>query len=82
MTNADTIEKVENSEKNELHKNIDAYEKIEAKLEKKHFGKVALMHNGRLEGVHNNFEDAVIIGVRLFGEGNFSCKKSAKNPSN
>ncbi len=55
---------------------------MEADLEEKHFGKVALMHNGQLDGVHNNFEDAVIIGVRLFAEENFSCKKSAKNPSN
>ena len=75
MTNADTIEKGENSAKSEQRKNINAYKKMEADLEEKHFGKVALMHNGRLDGVHNNFEDAVIIGVRLFGEGNFSCKK-------
>ena len=61
-------------------KNIDAYKKMEADLEEKHFGKVALMHNGRLDGVHNNFEDAVIIGVRLFGEGNFSCKKIGEKP--
>ena len=36
------------------------------------------MDNGQLDGVHNNFEDAVIIGVRLFGNGNFSCKKNRR----
>ena len=66
--------------KDELRRNIDAYNSIKAKLETKHTGQVALLSNGEFIEVYNDFDDAYKIGIEKFGEGAFSVKIIGAEP--
>ncbi|MCY4150237.1 MAG: hypothetical protein OXF73_12995 [Gammaproteobacteria bacterium] len=58
----------------EMQKNLDAYEKIKNKLERESFGKIALMHDGKLDSIYNDKDDAYQIGCDRFGIGHFAIK--------
>ncbi|MGU9963402.1 MAG: hypothetical protein ACNYPD_04760 [Candidatus Halichondribacter symbioticus] len=60
---------------NELQKNIAAYEKMEKELLETSYGKIALFSNGKLIEVYNDLSDAYKIGLKDYGEGNFSIKE-------
>ena len=62
------------TKQDELSINIAAYKKLQAELEASDLGKVALLSNGALVDVYNDFGDAHKIGLEKFSEGNFSVK--------
>ena len=64
----------------EMQKNLDAYEKIKEELERENFGKIALMHNGKLDSIYNNQHDAYQTGCDRFGIGHFAIKTIGERP--
>lgn len=64
----------------ELEKNIAAYNAMRENLERDHFGRIALFHNGQLIATFNDREDAYDIGCDRFGLGNFSLTSIGEEP--
>ena len=60
--------------------NKEAYLKIKHDLESKDFGRVALMHDGKVIYIFNNGNDAYMIGLDKYGLGNFSLQKIGDKP--
>lgn len=50
-------------------------------MEREHFGRVALMHQGEVVGVYNDMGDAYSIGCEKYGLGNFSMKRIGQRPA-
>lgn len=59
----------------ELKKNRDAYNKIRKELERDHLGKTALLNDGKLIRIFNDWEDAYETGLEQFGHGKFSIRR-------
>jgi len=53
----------------ELDKEITAYEQMKSELMKNHLGKFVIVHNGKLAGVYDNFNNAADAALREFGRG-------------
>ena len=49
-------------------------------LEREHPGRVALMHDGEVEAIYNDEQDAYQIGVEKHGLGNFSLQVIGEEP--
>ena len=64
----------------EMQKNLDAYEKIKEELERKNFGKIVLMHDGKLNSIYNDKHDAYQIACHRFGIGHFAIKTIGERP--
>ncbi len=56
-------------------------EKYRQAMEREHFGRVALMHQGEVVGVYNDMGDAYSIGCEKYGLGNFSMKRIGQRPA-
>lgn len=56
-------------------------EKYRQDLEREHFGRVVLMHEGEVVGVYNDMGDAYSIGREKYGLGNFSMKRIGQRPA-
>ena len=66
----------------EARRNYDIYmRKYRADLEKDHFGKTVLLHDGEVAHIFNSREDAYAIGCRDYGLGNFSMQEIGAKPS-
>ena len=72
MTEDTALNQVRDAAMRQLKTNIKAYKAMQADLERKHIGQVALMHDGELAGVYNDSWDAHLVGYDKFGQGNFS----------
>ena len=60
-------------ELDEVRRNRAAYESVHrGRLESDDRGRIALMHDGNLDGVFDDLETANIAGYEQFGEGEFS----------
>ena len=60
----------------QIEDNYEAYvAKYQHDLERDHVGKVALLHDGELVQVHENYDDAYWHGVDEWGLGNFSIQE-------
>lgn len=51
-------------------------------LQKQLEGKYALMHNGKIESVLDDFDDAVVMGYKLYGDKPFSVQPIVSEPVN
>jgi endo-alpha-1,4-polygalactosaminidase (GH114 family) len=58
----------------QLQKAVAYWEANKADLLRDHSGKNALISNGELSGIYNDFVDAYKIGLDKFGEGQFLVK--------
>lgn len=65
----------------ELRKNRQAFNGMRHELERKHSGRIALLHDGELVSIFNDRGDAYVIGCERFGEGHFSIKKIGTPPA-
>ncbi len=63
-----------------MQDNLDGYRKIKDDLERDNFGKVALLHNGKLVSIYNDEHDAYQIGCDRFGLGDFVIKVIGETP--
>ena len=70
----------EKETKNELQLNMEAYKEIESDLLEKYPGKVVILAGGKFIGVYNDKLDAYQVGMKDFGEGNFSIKTIDRQP--
>ena len=64
----------------EMRKNIKAYQSMEKELERDHFGRIAMFHDGKLISTYNDRWDAYDIGCEKFGPGHFSLKRIGEKP--
>ncbi len=64
----------------QLSRNDDAFNQMEAKLMEEHLGRVALLHDGALVGIYNDPGDAYSVGCEKFGLGNFSTQQIGALP--
>ena len=60
---------------NALSDEISAYEWMRNSLETDHFGKWALVHQGKLVSTYESFELAADEAVRQFGEGPYLIRQ-------
>ena len=68
-------------ELSQAHVNHAAYlERFQRDLERDHFGRVALMHDGELANIYNDEGDAYSIGCEKYGLGSFSIKTIGSRP--
>ena len=62
--------------------NFTAYsEKYKLELEKQHWGRIVLMHDGEIVGIYNDRGDAYSIGCEKYGLGNFSLQQVGEQPA-
>lgn len=57
------------------------HEKYRRDMEREHFGRVALMHQGEVVGIYNDMGDAYSIGCEKYGLGTFSMKRIGQRPA-
>ncbi len=65
----------------EIRKNIKAYQSMEKELERDHFGRIAMFHDGKFVSTYNDHGDAYDIGREKFGLGHFSLKQIGEKPA-
>ena len=65
----------------EIRKNIKAYQSMEKELERDHFGRIAMFHDGKLVSTYNDRGDAYDIGCEKFGLGRFALKRIGEKPA-
>ena len=66
----------------QISANYEAYvAKYRGDLERDHNGKVALIRNGELIEVHDNYDDAYWHGIDEFGLGDFSIQEIGDQPA-
>jgi len=65
----------------EIRKGIKAYQSMQKSLERDHFGKIAMFHDGKLVSTYNDHGDAYDIGCEKFGLGHFSLKQIGEKPA-
>ena len=63
-----------------LQKDIDAYEKLKAKLEAENMGKWILIHDAELISIYETFELAAENAVKKFGAGPYLIKQIGAPP--
>ena len=62
--------------------NFTAYvERHQRELEKQHWGRIVLMHDGEIVGIFNDRGDAYSAGAEKYGLGNFSLQKIGEQPA-
>lgn len=62
--------------------NFTAYlERHKRELEKQHWGRIVLMHDGEIAGIYNDRSDAYSVGAEKYGLGNFSLQKIGERPA-
>lgn len=54
---------------------------MEKELERNHFGRIAIFHDGKFVSTYNDRGDAYDIGCEKFGLGHFSLKQIGENPA-
>lgn len=64
----------------ELRKNAEAYRAVMTEMVAEHWGKIVLLHNGEVDAVYDNMEDAYSIGREKYGEGHFSLHQVGQQP--
>lgn len=64
-----------NVEKDEIRSNYEAFVQKLPELLQKHRGKFALMHDAGIIEFYDTAADAYKIGVKDYGEGNFSIQE-------
>ncbi len=64
----------------DLNEEIKAYESMQADLETKHMGKWVLVHDLKLIGVYDSFENAAEDAVKKFGRGPFLIRQVGAPP--
>lgn len=60
--------------------NLDYYEEIKDELEQNNFGRIALLHDGKLISIYNDEHDAYQTGCDRFGLGDFAIKVIGQPP--
>lgn len=61
--------------------NYEAYvAKHQSRMEQAHAGKIALMHDGEIVGIHDDDGEAFATGCDRYGLGNFSAVKIGAAP--
>lgn len=65
----------------EIRKNFKAYQSMEKELERDHFGRIAMFHEGELVSTYNDRGDAYDIGCKKFGLGRFALKRIGEKPA-
>ena len=63
-----------------VNKEIAAYEKLQPELEANHMGKWVLIHEEKLVGVFESFEDAAEQAVEKFGRGPYVIRQVGASP--
>ena len=63
-----------------LMQEMDAYDHMRASLETEHLGKWDLVHDGKLIGTYDNFQDAADDANRRFGRGPYLIRKIGEGP--
>lgn len=64
----------------ELKDEIAAFEAIRGDLEAAHLGKWALVHDRKLEGTFDSFDDAAMVAVERFGRGPYLIRQIGAPP--
>ena len=68
-------------EKSQSRSNYEAYvENYQAELEQTHFGKVVLLHDREIVKVFDDWDNALSIGYKRYGSGNFSVQEIGARP--
>ena len=73
-------DKEREASRNEVLKNSEAYQNIQADLEKHHSGRFALMHHGGLVEIYDDNDEAYSVGCKDFGLGKFSIQAIGEEP--
>ena len=68
--------------KNQLDRNQEAYEAIRSDMEDKYMNRVVLMHDGEVVEVYNDSGDAYKVGCEKYGLGRFSLMNIGEKPIN
>ena len=63
-----------------LKEEIEIYESMQDILELKHFGKWVLIHDSKLKGVYDCFEDAGSEASEKFGKGPYLIRRVGHTP--
>ncbi len=66
--------------KDQLQKNLEAFEALRGDMEADNIGRTALLHDGKLISVFNDSGDAYSVGREQFGLGNFSLETFGESP--
>ncbi len=64
----------------QIEQNSAVYLEKKEEFERSFFGKILLMHNGKVEMALNDEEDAYSIGCKEYGLGNFSLHRVGQKP--
>ena len=65
----------------EIRKSIKAYQSMEKELERDHFGRIAMFHDGKFVSTYNDRGDAYDIGCEKFGLGHFALRQIGEKPA-
>lgn len=63
-----------------LSAEIAAYERMQTELELDHFGKWVVVHDEKLFGAYEDFQEAADQAVRAFGRGPFLIRQVGAGP--
>ena len=63
-----------------LSEEIAAYEGMRLELERDHFGKWVIVHEGKVAGIHDTFEAAASSAVERFGAGPYLIREIGAPP--
>lgn len=63
-----------------IDKEIAAYERLAAQLERDHMGKWILMHNEKVVGMFESSSDAAVEAVTKFGRGPYLIRQIGAPP--
>ena len=66
--------------KDQQELNREAYSTLKKKLETTDFGRMVLLHDGKVIAIYNDSGDAYAIGCEKFGLGNFTTQEVGKGP--
>ena len=59
-----------------LKDDLDAYESMRGDLELEHFGKWVVIHNKKLVGVYDDFQEAAADAVKKYGRGPYVIEQA------
>lgn len=69
------METIQEKARKEVKANYSFFKKKSAELEKKHHGKFVLLHRQQIKGYYDTDNDAMAVGKKDYGEGNFSVQE-------
>ena len=64
----------------ELNKNQEAFDRVQEEMEREHWGRTVLMHNGEVVSIYNDYGDAYSIACFMYGLGKFSLHVVGQQP--